>query len=190
VLVYPDDSNEPLGLKNDTNSLYLVREAEFDEWSTVTEDLTEIADSYWGEEFMRDQAVDTVQLQVHTRNGATAELYFDSLQKDLEMSNQDVYCIQAKQLARSSTPKLQMVPGEELNGDNHLFSLNIPGDRYILNLQVGLMGRQSTLKTIITQAFTSAWRTHSSQTHSLSWQWTQTITWTWLTFTKTRKASS
>ena len=91
VFVYPDDPSEPLGLKNDTNSLYLVREAEFDEWNTVTEDLTEIAESYWGEEFMRDQAVDEVQLQVHTRNGATAEAYFDSLQKDLEMSHQDVF---------------------------------------------------------------------------------------------------
>jgi hypothetical protein len=91
VFVYPDDPSEPLGLKNDTNSLYLVREAEFDEWNTVTEDLTEIAESYWGEEFMRDQAVDEVQLQVHTRNGAVAEAYFDSLQKDLEMSHQDVF---------------------------------------------------------------------------------------------------
>ncbi len=135
VFIYQDegttDSFSSTPYKNDTNNVYLLRTATHNTWNRVTENLTDIAWSYWGEDFTYDQAIRTVQLGVHAENSAVAEVYFDSLSREVSKSNAHVYATQIDQLEKWSTPSLKLFTGEELNGVSNLFALNIPKNNFI-----------------------------------------------------------
>ncbi|MDP9489683.1 MAG: LamG domain-containing protein [Thermoproteota archaeon] len=133
AFVYTDEPIKEFenNFANNTNTVYILRKALFNSWNDVTENLTQITESYWGEEFARDQAVQKTELRVISSNNGIAETYLDHLRKNVTQSNSDVYRIQEEQIAHWSTPELRLYPGEELNGVSNLFSLNVPSSKFI-----------------------------------------------------------
>lgn len=133
VFTYVNASREEFesNFLNDTQTVYILRQAVPNSWNNVSENLTEVAESYWGQEFMLDQAVHKTDLRVIGSNNGIAEVYLDHLRKNVTLLNSDVYRVQADQIARWSTPEFKMFPGEELNGVSNLFSLNVPANKFI-----------------------------------------------------------
>jgi hypothetical protein len=136
VFVYKDNPSDSVGFTNNTDSVYLIRQANFNQWNTVTENLTEIAEAAgwaFGPDFTADQAVNSIQLRAYTKNNAQAEVYFDTITKNTIRTPAEVYGIQANQLSKWSNPSLRLLPGEEPTGASNLFGLNIPPSKFFLS---------------------------------------------------------
>ena len=132
IFVYQDDPNETLGFANSTSTLYLKRPAVLNQWITSSEDISSIVRSYWGEDFMKDQAIKALSFRAYTKSSGTTEAYFDSISiSKSSLTNSQYYQSQENQLALSSTPNLELVPGEELLGTSNLFVLGVPSSSFL-----------------------------------------------------------
>ena len=153
VFVYKDNPGNSLGFTNNTNNVYLLRQANFNQWTTVTENLTKIAEqtfgvrAEYGPNFALDMAVKAVDFRVYSRNNAISEVFFDSFSKQTSLSNAAVYATQANQVGIWSTPSLQLIPGVELTGNTNIFGLNVPPNKFF-NSAAGINGPLNDINSL------------------------------------------
>ena len=186
IFVYKDTPSNPgnsVGFTNNTNNVYLIRQANFNQWNTVTENLTKIAQqtfglrAEYGQNFTLDQAVKAIDFRVYSRNNAEAEVFFDAYSKGKcpipapttpppTCSNAGVYTTQANQLRIWNTSSFQLVPGVELTGTTNVFGLNVTANKFFDSAS-GSNGPRNDINTLHTKGL-YAGIAHPFQTSSQS----------------------
>ena len=153
IFVFKDNPGKSVGFTNNTNNVFLLRQANFNQWTTFTENITKIAEQTFGQnpeygtDFTADQGVKYVQFRAYTRNGAEAEAYFDAAGKTTDSTPSAVYGVQSNQLQTWSTPSFQLVPGLEPTGASNLFGLDILPNKFFLSAS-GSSGPLNDINTL------------------------------------------